>query len=125
MILAGALDPDAEKPEKWRKLLMRFPFRYMVPGSFRPSNEELWFLKEDLILLREQLDQLRQNVLVIHGTEDKLVPFENVSFMKRAFTGVANLKIIPLEKERHFIVWDREALIKSTLMDSISSFPIK
>ena len=117
MILSGSLDPEAEKPEKWRKLFMRFPLKYLVPGSFRPSNDELWMLKEDLHFMRPKLGLLTQNVLIVHGTKDRLVPYENVPFMKAAFTGTQNLQIIPLEDERHFIVWDSEDLIKSSLLN--------
>lgn len=117
MILAGSLDPDAEKPEIWRKAFMRFPLKLLVPGSFRPSNDELWMLKEDLIDLQPQLEKLTQNVMVIHGTKDRLVPYQNVPFMEKAFTHVDSLEVVRLENERHFIVWDREELIKEKLLE--------
>ena len=117
VILAGALDPDAEKPEKWRKPLTWVPLKYLVPGSLKPSNDELWMLKEDLKTMKPLLGGLRQRVLIIHGTNDKLVPYRNVAFMEAAFTNVAELKTITLENERHFIVWDREPLIKDAIRD--------
>ncbi len=116
-IVSGALDPEAEKPEKWRRLFMHFPFKYLVPGSFRPSNDELWWLKEDLLIMRSRLGELTQNVTIIHGTADRLVPFTNVAFMQEAFTGVESLRTFPLEEERHFIVWEREEFIKTTLLN--------
>lgn len=51
IIVAGALDPLAEKPEKWRKVFKSFPLKYAVPGALKPSNEELWWLKDDLYTL--------------------------------------------------------------------------
>ena len=116
MILAGALDPDAEKPEKWRKPLMWFPLKYLVPGSLRPSNDELWLLKQELIDMQSELGKLTENVTIIHGTADKLVPYQNVPFMEREFVNVKTLNVISLENERHFIVWDREKLIKETII---------
>jgi len=117
MILAGALDPEAEKPEKWRKPLMWIPLKYLVPGSLKPSNDELWFLKNDLIRMRPDLKYLSQNVMIIHGTTDKLVPYQNVGFMEKNFSNVKELKIISLENENHFIVWNREKLIKDSLLN--------
>ena len=121
VILAGALDPKAEKPEKWRKPLTWIPLKYLVPGALKPSNDELWMLKQDLIDMEPELKKLKPNVLIIHGTHDKLVPYQNVAFMEKAFTNVKSLKIITLENEKHFIVWDRETLIKENLMKLLSS----
>ena len=117
LILAGALDPNAEKPEKWRKPLMWVPIKYLVPGALKPSNDELWFLKKDLFTMRSELKNLSQNVIIIHGTEDSLVPYSNVPFMEKFFTNVSQLKVIELENEDHFIVWTREKLIKNTIID--------
>ncbi len=121
VILAGALDPDAEKPEKWRKPLTWIPLKYLIPGALKPSNDELWMLKEDLKLMQPQLSQLTQHTLIIHGEEDKLVPYQNVAFMEKHFSNVKSLKVIPIEKENHFIVWNQEQLIKN----SIISFTFK
>ncbi len=118
VILAGALDPEAEKPEKWRKPLLYFPLKYLVPGALRPSNDELWALKKDLFELQPELHQLSERVLIIHGTVDNLVPYQNVDYMEHEFTNVDTLKTITLQDERHFIVWEREKLVK----DSILSF---
>ncbi|WP_394971807.1 alpha/beta fold hydrolase [uncultured Croceitalea sp.] len=115
IILAGALDPDAEKPEKWRKPLTWIPLKYLVPGALKPSNDELWMLKKDLFNMQPDLKYLSQKVVIIHGTEDNLVPYKNVDFMKNTFTNVEDLKVITLENEKHFIVWNREQLIKETI----------
>lgn len=116
VILAGALDPEAEHPEKWRKPLTWIPLKYLVPGALKPSNDELWMLKQDLIDLKPELAGLSQKVIIIHGTVDKLVPYQNVPFMEGAFVNAAKVEVIRLENERHFIVWDREDLIKDTLL---------
>ena len=81
VILSGAIDPKAEKPEKWRKFFMAKPFRYIVPGALRPANDELWWLKQDLIDMKPTLKEITSKVLIIHGTNDELVPYSNVDFM--------------------------------------------
>ena len=48
VLLAASVDPKAEKPEKWRSVLKNSPLKYFVPGAFRPSNDEIWYLKKDL-----------------------------------------------------------------------------
>ncbi len=116
LILAGALDPKAEKPEKWRKPLRWFPFKYLVPGALRPSNDELWWLKKELWDMQPELPYLTQNVHIIHGKLDKLVPYSNVGYMQESFTNVESLTVVTLEEENHFIVWTREDLVKEAII---------
>ncbi|MGX1930031.1 alpha/beta fold hydrolase [Flagellimonas sp. 2504JD4-2] len=121
VILAGALDPDAEKPEKWRKPLTWIPLKYLVPGALKPSNDELWMLKQDLKDLKPQLHELKQRTLIIHGEEDNLVPYQNVPFMETQFSSVDSLHIIPIEKENHFIVWNQEKLVKESILNWVET----
>ncbi len=116
VILAGALDPAAEKSEKWRTILKKPPFRYLLPGALRPSNDELWWLKKDLQSLKLQLPNLIANVTIIHGTKDRLVPFSNVTYMKAEFTNAKTLQIIAIEKANHFIPWYHYDRIRNTLL---------
>ncbi len=114
-ILAGALDPSAEKKERWRYPIGVFPLKYLVPGALKPSNEELIMLKKDLKTLKEDLHMLSQHVLIIHGAKDKLVPYSNVAFMEKEFTDVSSLKVLTLEDQNHFFVWEREAFVKENI----------
>jgi pimeloyl-ACP methyl ester carboxylesterase len=116
VILAGSIDPKAETPENWRTILMSKPIKYLIPGAFRPSNEELWWLKEDLMEMKSQLPKITSNIIIIHGTEDSLVPFSNVAFMKNAFTNTKKIEIIPIEKADHFIHWTHYEIIKKSLL---------
>ncbi|MEL6917192.1 MAG: alpha/beta hydrolase [Bacteroidota bacterium] len=115
-ILAGALDPTLEKPEKWRYPFRGFPLKFLVPGALRPSNEELILLKTELKYLKEELHKLSQNVLIIHGTKDKLVPYGNVAFMQKEFSSVENMKLHRLEQQNHFFVWEKERFVKDSLL---------
>lgn len=117
VILAGALDPEAEKPEKWRKPLTWIPLKYLVPGALKPSNDELWMLKKDLVEMKPELHHLKARTLIIHGTADKLVPYSNVPFMKENFIKVDSLKVMTLDSVNHFIVWNQEQLIKDAILD--------
>ena len=116
IILAGAIDPKAENPENWRPVLMSKPIKYLIPGAFRPSNEELWWLKEDLKIMLPDLDKITSNVIIIHGTEDSLVPFSNVAFMEKEFINATKIETIPIEKADHFIPWSHYEIIKKSLM---------
>lgn len=121
VVLAGSLDPSAEEPEKWRKPLTLKPFSYLIPGALKPSNDELWMLKEDLKTLEPKLKRLTQPTLIIHGKDDTLVPFENVAFMQSNFTHVDNLKITALDNEDHFFIWTRQKMVVDSMISWLSN----
>ena len=115
VILAGAIDPNAETPEEWRPILMAKPIRYLIPGALRPSNDELWWLKEDLKIMKPQLHKITSNVIIIHGTKDPLVPYSNVAFMEKKFVNAKKIETIPIENANHFIPWEHYEIIKKSL----------
>ncbi|WP_394749096.1 alpha/beta fold hydrolase [Spongiimicrobium salis] len=119
-ILAGALDPDAEKPERWRYPFRAFPLKYIVPGALRPSNDELILLKKELKNLKGNFENLTQNILIIHGTDDKLVPYQNVPYMEKEFTAAETLKVITLDKQNHFFIWSEKPFVIKSILEWLS-----
>lgn len=122
VILAGSQDPAAEKPEKWRPVIFKTPLNYLIPGSWRPSNEELWYLKKDLVDLKRELYKITCPVYLLHGTKDILVPFSNVAYTDKMLTGTTKKEIIIFEDaaakiENHFLPSKRFAEIKALLLN--------
>ncbi|MFV8369172.1 alpha/beta fold hydrolase [Flavobacterium sp. LB2R40] len=117
VILAGALDPKAEKPEKWRTVIKVPPLRYLIPGALRPSNDELWWLKHDLINLESDLKKITCDVTIIHGTKDALVPYSNVAFMKKKFVNAKSMDTITIKKANHFIPWSHYEIVRNALLN--------
>ncbi len=115
VILSGAVDPDAETPENWRSFIMIKPIRYLIPGALRVSNDELWWLKKDLIQMKNDLKKITSSVTIIHGTKDQLVPYSNVAFMKREFVSTKTTKIIAIPNANHFIPWEHFQTIKNCI----------
>ena len=117
VILAGSLDPKAEKREKWRPVLFKTPLKYFVPGAWRPSNEELWYLKKDLEELDKNLDRITSSVWLIHGDRDNLVPISNVSYAKEKLKNAKRVEIKILPNANHFIPWTHFKEIKEVLLN--------
>ncbi|HVZ24852.1 MAG TPA: alpha/beta hydrolase [Sediminibacterium sp.] len=117
VILAGSLDISLEEPERWRTLLMNNPLQYLVPGAMRPSNQELWYLKKDLRLLRPRFALVTCPVWVVHGDKDQLVPYGNMHFAVKAFTHAASVDTLTLTGANHFIPWTHYKQVKSVLME--------
>jgi pimeloyl-ACP methyl ester carboxylesterase len=120
VILAGALDPAAEKPEKWRPVLMYTPLQYLVPGALRPSNRELWYLKKDLKEMTADYEKITCPVYILHGNKDMLVPYSNVAYAKKMFTQSSHVWVTTFENENHFIVWTREKEIRELLLGMVA-----
>ncbi len=116
VILAGSVDPNAETSENWRPILMSVPLRYLIPGALRPANDELWWLKQDLIAMKPKLKDVVSNIIIIHGTKDQLVPYSNVAFMEREFVNATSLSIIAIEDANHFIPWEHYKTIRDILL---------
>lgn len=116
VILAGSIDPAQEKPERWRPWLFKTPLNWLVPGAMRPSNEELWYLKKDLVALRADFEKIRCPVYIVHGTVDPLVPFANTAYGKKMLVNSPHVEILALPGANHFIPWTRYDTIKSVLL---------
>lgn len=117
VILAGSLDPKAENPEKWRTVIKASPLRYLIPGALRPSNDELWWLKQDLVDLEPELKKITCDVTIIHGTKDALVPYSNVAFMQKKFVNAKSIDTITIEKANHFIPWSHYEIVRNALLN--------
>lgn len=117
VLLAGAVDPKAETPEKWRKIFKAKPLRYIIPGALQPANDELWWLKKDLYVMQENLKKITTNVIVIHGTDDDLVPYSNVAFVEREFVNAKLIEVITIKNANHFIPWEHFETIRKKLLE--------
>ncbi len=116
VILAGAVDPNAEKPEIWRRIIMTQPLRYLIPGALRTCNDELWWLKGDLVTMAPYLKNITADVVIIHGTKDPLVPYQNMGFMNKAFVHAKSIQNISIENANHFIPWEHYDVIRDVLL---------
>lgn len=106
VLLAASVDPAAENPEKWRPILYKTPLKYFIPGAFRPSNEELWYLKKDLKDLAHDFSKVTCPVWIIHGDKDKFVPVSNADYANKMLVNAKSVEIKILKGAPHFIPWE-------------------
>lgn len=116
VLISGSVDPDVEKPERWRPLLFNTPLNLLVPGAFRPSNLELWYLKTDLKKLKEAYTKINCPVYFIHGDKDTWVPPGNVSYAKKLLINARSIEEHMLPGGNHFIPWTKYKEIKQVLL---------
>jgi pimeloyl-ACP methyl ester carboxylesterase len=116
VVISGSIDPGEEKPEKWRPLLFKTSLNYLVPGAMRPSNQELWWLKKDLVLLKPDLPKIRCAVYFIHGAKDTWVPPGNVDYGKKQLTHASSIRETLIPGANHFIPWTKFPEIRGVLL---------
>jgi len=116
VLLAGSVDPGEEKPEKWRPVLYKSPLKFIVPGAFRPSNEELWYLKKDLKILKNDFSKITCPVYIVHGEKDDMVPVGNATYAKQMLVNAKKVETTILPGANHFIPWAHYKEIKEVLM---------
>jgi len=116
-VLAGSVSPYLENPEKWRLVFMFAPIAPLVPGALKPSNIELWMLKNDLKRLEPQIKNLSCKVLIIHGNKDRLVPYANMKYMEEKMVNAKEVKTITINEADHFIPWSHYQIVMPAILD--------
>lgn len=94
----------------------QIPFRYLLPGSFRPSNTELVYFKKDVVSLVQDFNRVKCSVYLVHGDKDSWVPPANVDYAKKKLINATSVKIILLPGGTHFIPWTRKKEITSAMV---------
>lgn len=117
VLLSASVDAKEEKPEKWRPWLYKTPLKFLVPGAFNPSNKELWFLKKDLVLLKNDFAKVTCPVWIMHGDKDNMVPVGNAAFAKEQLVNAKSVKVIIIPGANHFIPWEHYDEIKKVLLE--------
>jgi pimeloyl-ACP methyl ester carboxylesterase len=116
VLLAGSNDPAQEAPEKWRPIIYKTPLTWLVPGAMRPSNEELWYLKKDLLYLKNDFPKITCPVYIVHGLKDNMVPPANIAYDKKMLTNASRIEELIFTDANHFIPWTRYKQIKELLL---------
>lgn len=117
VIAAGALDPDLEEVLFIQHVGNVPPFSWLLDSTLKHSNRELIALEDELRLLQPKLASIKHPIIIVHGTADELVPYANVAFMEKQFTGTNHMKIITIEGMNHFLQWRSQ----SELLEAITA----
>lgn len=112
ILVSGSIDPDLEDDQFIQKLGRLWGIRSLIPDFLRVCNEEITALKEELLRKDFDWNKIKTKVYAIHGSEDDLVPKENVDYLKKNIPGSEVIMI----KENHFIPWNNPDSITGLLL---------
>jgi pimeloyl-ACP methyl ester carboxylesterase len=116
ILVAASIDPELEPNETWFRAPLATPFlSWILPRSFRASNEEIYQLKPQLEEMLPRWKEIKCPVIVIHGKKDSLVPAGNADFAKKMLVN-APVEFILKEDMDHFVPWSNPELIRLAIL---------
>lgn len=115
VFIASSLDPAQEKIHPMQPVGASWPIRTLLPRAIRNSNEELMVFKQELEQLEPHLKALTAPYIIVHGTEDDLVPFANVAFMQKHLSAARCSKTVVLPGLNHFLPWNSEPAVRDAM----------
>ena len=120
VLLAPALDPEAERYFKLGNLAEYRLTRWMVPKTLIVAQKEKRAHAANLKLFEDQWNSLKVPVLMLHGTRDKIVPYApNVAFADSHFPK-ENFRFKPIPEAGHIFPIRQEQLVISFLVEELN-----
>ncbi len=119
VLVAASIDPELEPNETWFRAPLATPFlSWILPRSFRASNEEIYQLKPQLENMLPLWKEIKCPVIVIQGQKDSLVPPGNADFAKKMLINTS-VEIVLKESMGHFVPWSNPELIRQAILKLI------
>lgn len=115
VLLASSLDPSLERIHPLQSIGSWAPLRAMLPRAIRNANAELMALRQELEQLQPLLPRITAPVLIVHGSDDDLVPVANVPYIEANLRGARCRHTRLLPGRNHFLPWNAEAEVRSAL----------
>jgi len=118
IMVAPSIDPALE-PDEWFRAPLASPFlRWILPRSFRASNDEICELKPQLENMLPLWETVNVPVIVIQGKKDRFVPYENAIFAKEKMKN-ASVSLVVIDDMDHFVPWSNPELIDTAIYKMI------
>jgi pimeloyl-ACP methyl ester carboxylesterase len=116
LIVAGSVSPELEPTENWRKFMDRKVMQWLMPKSFVVSNQEIMPAKGELIKMTPMWGKITNDVKIIQGLKDNLVPSGNEDYAEKMLVNAKSVEVFRYEDEDHFIPFSKPELVTSALL---------
>lgn len=124
VFVAASIDPNLEPNETWFRAPLATPFlSWILPRSFRSSNEEIYQLKPQLESMMPLWADIKCRVIVIQGGEDDLVDPGNADFARKMLVH-APVEYMLKKDMNHFVPWSHPELIREAILKFDSGKPV-
>lgn len=119
VLLAASLDPAQESIHPMQHVGAWAPVRGLLPRALRNANAELMAFKPELLALAPLLPRIRAKVVIVHGTQDDLVPVANVPYMQARLSGARCVRTLWLEGRNHFLPWNSADVVREAVRQAL------
>jgi len=118
LLLAPAVDPENEK-QFLVNGIMRFPMlRRLMSSALEVALDEKLSHEKALEQLAGDWHLITVPVTLVHGEKDRIVPFENVSFLQRMLVN-APLDVYAEAEMNHIMIWTEFEWVKELLLSFV------
>jgi len=115
VIVAGGLNSELEQTQWYNEVAGWWIMRPFLADFLRTSNREMFACKQQVALLEDRLDRITCPVVVIHGTGDSLVPFEQIEYTIERLADNPHLYVLVLIGEDHSVTKLRREEVRETI----------
>ncbi len=115
VFVAGAISPEDEKYFGIAKMASWKLTKWMVPKPLKVANDEKIVHADELTIMLNDWQEISSPITYYHGTKDKIVPYENMHFIKSKVSDTI-LKAVSLEGMNHFILSKKYQVVKEELL---------
>ncbi len=115
VFVATTGDPALSGPRWYNRFAVVLP-RFVLGASLKGANAEIMPLRPQLEEMLPRWKDLTMPVLIVQGTEDRLVHPDNALFMEKMLVN-SQVRLLNREGLGHFVLWEEAPLIRDNLMD--------
>ena len=115
VLIAGAVAPQHEKYFGIAKIGRWKLTKWMVPKALKIADDEKLAHADELTKMLDDWQKITSPITYYHGTKDKIVPYENMSFMQKQVPKTV-LNAVSLEGMNHFILFKKYDVVKKELL---------
>jgi pimeloyl-ACP methyl ester carboxylesterase len=118
VLLAPAISPDEEKDFAIVKFTEWSLTKWAVPAFFMVAAAEKKAHEAELRRMLPKWNSVKTPFIYVHGTDDRIVPYENISFSKEMIPD-SLLTIFTIDGGSHMTPWEDEELVTELLLQEL------
>ncbi|MEO1235983.1 MAG: alpha/beta hydrolase [Planctomycetota bacterium] len=117
VVLAGSVDPELERPRWYNVLGAVPPLPWLLPGSLRRANDEVFAAPRQTRELAGVLGGVACPVVVVQGGRDRLVPPGNADYLLDHLPNAASVSVDLIAEAGHFLPWWHEDAVRRAIAE--------
>ncbi|MEO5582827.1 MAG: alpha/beta hydrolase [Saprospiraceae bacterium] len=115
ILFGAAADPQFERMVRWASISNTQLVRWISNNDIKVATDEKLSHQRELKIIEPYWKELDCKVVLVHGTKDKLVPFENIEYLQKRINP-EKFTLIKREGEGHVVIFMKPDVLKQLLL---------